>query len=118
MLEVVEHEQECALMEEAHQLLHRRQIIAVPQTDCVGDGRHDQRWIADASEVNPDHPVGEVLSNIMHKPLREASLADAARTGQRQEGDRLIQQQFTGAGEFRLPADEAGARDGDGAEER
>ena len=42
----------------------------------------------------------------------EAGLAHATGTGQRQQRHRLLEQQRARGGELRLPADEAGARDG------
>jgi hypothetical protein len=91
MLEVVEHEQEYALSKEAHQLLLCWPLTTVPQTDRVRDRRDDQSGIAHGSEVNPDHPVGEVLGDIVSKRLGQARLTDAAGPSERQERNAFIE---------------------------
>src|SRR5215207_6297934 len=109
MLAVVEHQQEIALMEEADDLLRRRPLAAVPQTEGVGDRRDDQSGVAYGGEVNPDHAIGEVLGDVVSKRLSQARLANTTRAGKCHERDGLIQQQSTGVGELRLTTDEANA---------
>src|SRR3954453_6388166 len=109
MLEVVEDEQECALAEKAHQLLRRRPLAAVLQTERVGDRRDNQSRIADGGEVNPDHAIGEVPCQIVSKRLGQARLTDPTGASERQERDGFIYEQSPSLGELLLSADEANA---------
>jgi hypothetical protein len=111
MLEVVEHEQVCSLPEDTNELLSHRLITDIPETKRVGDGGDNGGGIADGGEVNPHDSIDDMLGDIMCNCLGQARLADATGTGERQQRDRVIEQEGLCSTDLRLAPDEPGAGD-------
>ena len=62
MLAVIEGQQEIAPVEEAHDLLRRRPLAAVPKTEGVGDRRDDQSGIAMVARSIQTTPSAKCLA--------------------------------------------------------
>ena len=81
MLEVVEHEQERPVTEDANELLSRGLITDIAKGEAVGDGGEDEGRISHGGQVNPDHAISEVPRDLLSKRLRQTGLADTTGTG-------------------------------------
>jgi hypothetical protein len=97
--------------------LRRDGVIAVWCEAKGGDqrGAYEGR-VGDRGEIDPEHPIGKGVRDILGNRQGQPRLAHATRAGERQEGHGLIQQQSASSGKLRLPANEASPRNGERAE--
>src|SRR5262245_4500917 len=77
MLEVVEHEQQLAVVNETLESILRSQATRLLHPERLGNGRDHQRWLGDASQTNEEDAVGEVVEQIGGSLQREPRLARA-----------------------------------------
>ena len=88
-----------------------RLLVAMPSDG--GDGRGDEDGSASGAREPTRNAIGKAVATVaVTSPKARTGLAHPARSGQRQEPDRLIEQQGTSRGALCLPGDEAGAWDG------
>ena len=71
-----------------------------------------ERWIGQRRQIAPDDAVGERFGHVGRDLDRQAGLAYSAGTGQRQDGDGLIEEPGAGRVPFRRAADQPRPREG------
>ena len=83
LLEVVEHDERLAPGEALGEALTQRTLSALAHAQRLGDGRHQERFVADRVERDEERAVREVLGKGIRSLDGQARLAGAARAGQR-----------------------------------
>ncbi len=85
VLAVVENEQGAAAAQVLHQRVFDREVLALLDVDGGCDRRDRRRRVANRRELDHEHLASELLPEVGRDAQREPRLADAARTGQREE---------------------------------
>jgi hypothetical protein len=111
MLDVIKHKQQFLVTKHLAQNVGRHMTTAVLTPQRPQHSRTDQRWIVQSGELDQCRTVGEVASELGGERERETGLADAARSGQRNQADGWIAEMGYEPCEIRLPANERGQRD-------
>jgi hypothetical protein len=111
MHEVVEHQQETLVADDGLQSLDQRPVACFANDERLDDGGSQQRGTANRGERNDCDAIGEVIRHLGYRTQREAGLAHATGTGQRQQRDRVIEQEGPRRCDLVLAADKASAGD-------
>ena len=106
LLEVVEHEQHVTVGDAVHEGLHRASADHLLEAQHLPDGRRHQLRVADGGQRHEHGTIAEVGLRATRDLHRQACLAGAAGTGQRQQPGGG--QQPPGAFDLPLAADEGG----------
>jgi hypothetical protein len=85
LLEVVEHEQRLPTAQERHESLDDVSAGALEQTQTLCDRGRDELGIGDRCEVDHNHAVPEVRSQLGHELEGEPRLSGSPRAGERHE---------------------------------
>ena len=112
VLEVVEQHQRRRRNRQAHvlgQRLRHRSSAGVAQPHDVGQCRCNRAGIRQRRERKHAHAAFELVGQVSGGLKREAGLAAAPRSGERQQAYRVVPQQFLDALELLFPPDERGA---------
>ena len=109
VLAVVEDEQEAPVAGLFDQGGQRGPAGVVVQAEGVGGGDRDERRVVQPGQLHQSHPVGEASFDPGRDPCGHPCLADAARTGQRDQP--RPREQFAALGLFAAPIDETGRLD-------
>ena len=91
LLEVVEHQEQPAVVQPLGERVHDRTGPAVDEPDGGGDPRSDEHRVADRLERHEEGAVRESAGNLAGKLERESRLAGPARSGQGQQARRREQ---------------------------
>ena len=108
LLEVIEDEQDLLRAEPAAELVERRALSGVAETDRRRDQGKDGIAVGCGDEVDEVDAVGEPVDLVGGGTDGEPGLPAAAGTGQRDESDVRVVQALADRAEFRVAADERG----------
>ena len=93
LLKVVQQQQEVLLVQECFQQVEQWLSCDFFDVERLGDGRHDQRGIADGSQVHEIHAIGEPVTQFCCHLQAQAGFAGAAGTGQGEQAHVLTLQE-------------------------
>ena len=110
MLAVVEQQQGLPGLQMADELIGNRPAGPRVDAERPGDGYEHTIRPAHGGEIDPGHTIGEGRGDVLGDRETQPGFAHAARTGQGQEGQRVIDQQCPGVGTLPVAANERGAR--------
>jgi hypothetical protein len=117
LLEVVEDQQQVPIAEVPHHAAGERPVARLAHAEGLRDRRGDEVRVASRGEGDEGDAGGEVRREDLGHPQRQARLADAARTGQRQEADAPVPEEVAERGDLALPSDQRRQRNGEVAAE-
>jgi hypothetical protein len=116
VLAVIEQQQRLAREEGADKGVGGRFMRRGDDTERRSQSGWHQCRISERCQVDPNDAIGEMAGHIVSDSLGEARFPDAARTGQHQDWNGLIQEDCSRGRTLGLSADEPGAGDGEGPE--
>jgi hypothetical protein len=108
VLEVVQQEQQLAVLELLSQALLQRLPAGLPDPECPGDGRPDQERVTDWGQRDEERAVAELVHQRVGGLEGEAGLARTPRAGERQQPRRLLPEQPSDLDQLPLPPDQHG----------
>src|SRR5215212_1893745 len=111
VLAVVEDKERLLRLEGLLQDVSKEPVTWISDTYRFGQCRHDEAGVTNWRQVNEDHAIDEGRRCVVRDRQRESGLADTPGTGQREERNRLIEEQGSGRCTLALPANEAGTWD-------
>lgn len=106
VLESIQDEQRLAVLQVQHELLDRRPLAGVGDTEGPRNPRRDECGIVDPPERDETHVVGEFIPRFAGDLDREAGLPDAARSGEREEPHIRVTEQLAGPRDIVLAPEE------------
>ena len=110
VLEVVQDQQELAILQITGQVLHQRRPPGIRQADALGDRRGHQSRFPDRRQPDEIYAIGIIGRHLRGELNAQARLAAAARSGQREQAAAF--EEPPRLSQLPLPADETRQRPG------
>ena len=106
VLQVVHHQQDRPRPEERRQRCKRDPAPAARAPHHPGDRRHHQGGIGERRQIDEPDAIGEALGHLLRGGNRQAGLADATGTDQRQQAHVVLGEEAADEGQLVLPVDQ------------
>ena len=100
MLEVVQHQEQAPSGNGRGEGRGDRLLTALAHTEGMRQRGGDQIWLGQRRQLDPGHPVGELVRHLRGNGQCKPRLADPTGTGQGQQAQLRLPQQGAGAGDF------------------